>query len=141
MLWRTQARAIGSFALLWAGACGIVGLGIVLRPLVLYPSLIRAESIVDGLRYVGAWMGIGAFCGAGFAFSVLTFAKRQSIARLAAIPVIASVAGLAFLIGALTDGSKAATGLALVAAALAATTLWLASRPADVGQAPAERAT
>ena len=141
MLSRVRARAIGLFGLLWGGASGVIGLGIVLRPLISYPSLIRPESIIDGLRYVGVWMGIGAVCGVAFSLFLLAFGRRQRLGRLATIPVTASVAALAFLIGALTDGSKAATGLAAVAGTLATITLWLATRPAGVGHTSAERAT
>ena len=141
MAWRTQARAIGVIASIWAAAAGVVGAGIVIRPLALYPSLIRAESILDGLRYVGAWTGIGAVCGTAFSLFILAFARRQSVGRITAIPVTVSVATLAFLVGVLTDGSKAGTGLAVVASVLAIASLWISSRPTSVGQGPAERAT
>ncbi len=136
MLWRTRARAVGLMALLWAGACGVLGLGIELRALLLYRPTITATTIVDVLRYAGAWMGIGAFCGAAFSLFLLMFARRGSAGKLHAIPVTVSVAALAFLIGALTDGSKVASGLAVVAAALAATSLALAARPMVVDQSP-----
>jgi hypothetical protein len=141
MLSRVRARAIGLFALLWAGASGVIGLGIVLRPLIRYPSLIRAESILDGLRYVATSMAIGAICGVAFSLFLLAFARRRPLGKLAVIPVTAPVAALAFLVGAITDGSKAATGLAAVAATLAAITLWLATRPATASHPSAEQAT
>jgi hypothetical protein len=141
MLWRTRARAVGLIALFWAGASGVLGLGIALRLLITHRPAITADTIFDVLKYAGAWSGIGVVCGAGFSLALLVFARRPFIGKQYAIPVTASVASLAFLVGLLTDGSSVATGLAAVAAALAVTSLWVASRSNRVEHASAERAT
>ena len=141
MQWRTRTRAIGVISLVWAGACGLIGSGMVLRSFILHPSVIRTESVIDGLRYVSTWMAIGGVCGAAFSLFVLAFVRRRPVGSFAALPITASVASLAFLIGALTDGSKVGTGLAAVAAALAFATLCLTTRRTSAVHASVEQAT
>src|SRR5262245_29048532 len=142
MLSRFRLRATGVLSLIWATVYGIVGLGIGVRPLLMYPRPLTKLIIVDLVRYVSAWTVTGAVCGACFAVAIAALGYGRLLTKLPVrwITLIAGVIG--FLIGAITDpGYLAGTTLGVVGAGLAAGSLRLATRTHHDEHAPAARAT
>jgi len=132
MLSRFRLRATGVLSLIWAAVYGIVGLGIGVQPLLMYPRPLTKLIIVDLLRYVATWTVTGAVCGACFAVAIAALGHGRGLTTLPVRRITLIAGALGFLIGATTDpGYLAATTLAVVGAGLAAASLRLAVRTHD----------
>jgi len=142
MLSRFRLRATGVLSLIWAAVYGIVGLGIGVQPLLMYPRTLTKLIIVDLLRYVATWTVTGAVCGACFAVAIAALGHGRGLTTLPVRRITLIAGALGFLIGATTDpGYLAATTLAVVGAGLAAASLRLAVRTHHNGPASEARAT
>jgi hypothetical protein len=134
MINRLRTRAAATLGLIWAAGFGAVGLSIALRTVLLARPALRLAVVTDLLRYTAAWGIVGGICGLSFSVAVVALARRQTLDRLPSLQISLLAAVVGFGIGAAGDpGYRAATLLALVAAALAFGSLQMAKH-ARAGQ-------